>query len=232
MSIEVNAAPLIPGRYKARSTDTRTAILVAAERWFRQVGYRRTAVADVARDLGMSPANVFRFFSSKAALGEAVTERVLGEIATELIRIASREDVAPPERLRALLFVWAKMTAVVIGNDDHMKEMIQTAFTESWAACMVHDRQIDVLISRILDSGRVTGAFTAHDFEGSVRCIRSAMLCFTHPGLLGRTATSPTPHQITAFVLHALSTTPRSPRSAMAEAAEAPGSSPVGGERS
>ncbi len=42
-----------------------TRILDAAERLFRHYGYSKTTVADVARDLGMSPANIYRFFASR-----------------------------------------------------------------------------------------------------------------------------------------------------------------------
>ena len=42
--------------------DTRERILVVAERLFRQIGYQKTTVADIAKELRMSPANVYRFF--------------------------------------------------------------------------------------------------------------------------------------------------------------------------
>ena len=49
-------------------TDTRERILVVAERLFRQIGYQKTTVADIAKELRMSPANVYRFFDSKKAI--------------------------------------------------------------------------------------------------------------------------------------------------------------------
>ena len=36
-------------------TDTRERILVVAERLFRQIGYQKTTVADIAKELRMSP---------------------------------------------------------------------------------------------------------------------------------------------------------------------------------
>src|ERR1700681_1014603 len=45
--------------------DTRERILVVAERLFREIGYQKTTVADIAKLLRMSPANVYRFFDSK-----------------------------------------------------------------------------------------------------------------------------------------------------------------------
>src|ERR1043165_3151259 len=51
-------------------TDTRERILVVAERLFRQIGYQKTTVADIAKELRMSPANVYRLFDSKKAIHE------------------------------------------------------------------------------------------------------------------------------------------------------------------
>ena len=60
--------------------DTRARIIEAADGLFRRLGFAKTAVADIAAELGMSPANVYRFFSSKNAIVEAICQRCLGEI--------------------------------------------------------------------------------------------------------------------------------------------------------
>ena len=52
--------------------DIRQAIIEAAERLYRKYGFQKTTVADIARELHMSPANVFRFFASKSEINEAV----------------------------------------------------------------------------------------------------------------------------------------------------------------
>ena len=59
--------------------DTRSRILATADAYFREIGYQKTTVADIARTLKMSPANVYRFFDSKKAINEAVLERLIGE---------------------------------------------------------------------------------------------------------------------------------------------------------
>jgi len=59
--------------------DTRERILVVAERLFREIGYQKTTVADIAKMLRMSPANVYRFFDSKKAIHEGVARGLMGE---------------------------------------------------------------------------------------------------------------------------------------------------------
>ncbi len=62
---------------KAKPDDTRARIIETAETLFRRLGYAKTAVADIAAELKMSPANVYRFFSSKNAIIEAICQRCL-----------------------------------------------------------------------------------------------------------------------------------------------------------
>ena len=50
---------------KPKPEDTRARIMETAETLFRRLGYAKTTVADIASELGMSPANVYRFFPSK-----------------------------------------------------------------------------------------------------------------------------------------------------------------------
>ena len=81
-------------------TDTRERILVVAERLFRQIGYQKTTVADIAKELKMSPANVYRFFDSKKSIHEGVARTLMGEVEVEAQRIAqaSGPASAPPPR--------------------------------------------------------------------------------------------------------------------------------------
>ena len=68
--------------------DTRERILVVAERLFRQIGYQKTTVADIAKELRMSPANVYRFFDSKKSIHEGVARVLMGEVEIEARRLS------------------------------------------------------------------------------------------------------------------------------------------------
>ena len=62
--------------------ETRARILEVAWDLIRELGARAT-IADVADRLGMSSANVYRFYPSKQALSEAVASSQLGAIIAE-----------------------------------------------------------------------------------------------------------------------------------------------------
>ena len=86
------------------ATETLTAdrILEAAEDVLRRHGPAKANVVDVARALGVSHGTVYRHFSSKAALRDAVTERWLAQISLPLEAVATGKGAAP-ERLRRWL---------------------------------------------------------------------------------------------------------------------------------
>src|SRR4030081_2173143 len=81
---------------------TRESILAVAERLFREIGYQKTTVADIAKVLRMSPANVYRFFDSKKAIHEGVARAMMGEVEIEARAIAARSGPAAL-RLRELM---------------------------------------------------------------------------------------------------------------------------------
>src|ERR1700748_735451 len=65
---------------KTKPDATRARIMETAEALFRRLGFAKTAVADIAAELRMSPANVYRFFPSKNAIVEAICRRCLTEV--------------------------------------------------------------------------------------------------------------------------------------------------------
>ena len=80
---------------------TRCRILATAEEAFRLVGYQKTTVADIAKTLRMSPANVYRFFESKKAIHEAVIKRLMDDTEQRVAQAAAAPDRTAAARERA-----------------------------------------------------------------------------------------------------------------------------------
>ena len=62
------------------------------------MGYHKTSVANIASELGMSPANVYRFFPSRDAINESICGRVVNEVVDIAVAIA-RTNATATERL-------------------------------------------------------------------------------------------------------------------------------------
>ena len=104
-------------------TDVRERILTTAERLFREIGYQKTTVADIARDLRMSPANVYRFFDSKRSINAGVAKRLMGEVEQASTKIASGNTGAA-ERLRQLFTTIHRMNSDRYVADSKIQDMV------------------------------------------------------------------------------------------------------------
>ncbi len=186
-------------------SDTRERILVVAERLFREIGYQKTTVADIAKMLRMSPANVYRFFDSKKAIHEGVARALMGEVEEAADGIASRPGPAA-DRLRELMTSIHRMNSERYVGDSKLHEMVEIAMEESWDVCVAHMERITTTIGAVIGQGAATGEFEAPDVPLAAMCACTAMMRFFHPQMIAQCATKPGPSldQMIDFVLAGL----------------------------
>ena len=185
--------------------DMQARILVVAERLFREIGYQKTTVADIAKALRMSPANVYRFFDSKKSIISAVAQRLMGEVEEAAGAIAENPQPAAA-RLRELLTSIHEMNAERYVGDAKLHEMVAIAMEESWDVCTAHMERITVTIGGVIADGAAKGEFQAPDVELAAMCACTAMMRFFHPQMIAQCATKPGPtlDQMIDFVLAGL----------------------------
>ena len=186
-------------------TDTRERILVVAERLFRQIGYQKTTVADIAKMLRMSPANVYRFFDSKKAIHEGVARSLMGGVEIEAQRIADTPGPAAP-RLRELLTTVHRMNCERYIGDAKLHEMVAIAMEESWEVCVAHIEHITEMIGAVIGQGMASGEFEEADVPLAAMCACTAMIRFFHPQIIAQSAHKPGPSidQMIDFILAGL----------------------------
>jgi AcrR family transcriptional regulator len=164
-------------------TETYRAILSVAERLFTTIGYRKTTVADIADELSMSPANVYRFFESKKAINEAVAELVLGDIGDALEKIASSNATAP-NRLSEFLETLARLSEERFMTNRRVYDMVEDAMTESWTVCLAYIQRVESLLVCIVESGCEDGDFDVPDPVAAAATVKALMVCFMHPTMM------------------------------------------------
>jgi AcrR family transcriptional regulator len=186
-------------------TDTRERILVVAERLFRQIGYQKTTVADIAKELRMSPANVYRFFDSKKSIHEGVARGLMGEVEIEAQRIARSEGPAAA-RLREMMTTIHRMNTERYVGDSKLHEMVEIAMEEDWEVCVAHMQLITETIGSVIAQGAASGEFEVADLPLASMCACTAMMRFFHPQMIAQCATKPGPSidQMIDFVLASL----------------------------
>ncbi|MEI9925157.1 MAG: TetR family transcriptional regulator [Bradyrhizobium sp.] len=185
--------------------DTRERILEVAERLFREIGYQKTTVADIAKLLRMSPANVYRFFDSKKAIHEGVACGLMGEVEDAARTIAAgRGPVAI--RLRELLTTIHRMNSERYVGDSKLHEMVAIAMEESWEVCVAHMEHITETIGTVIAEGVASGEFETADLPVTAMCACTAMMRFFHPQMIAQCANKPGPtiDQMIDFVIAGL----------------------------
>jgi AcrR family transcriptional regulator len=186
-------------------TDVRERILVTAERLFREIGYQKTTVADIAKALHMSPANVYRFFDSKKSINSGVARRLMGQVeqASQSVAAGRRRAEA---RLRDLLTTVHRMNSERYVGDSKMHEMVAVAMEEDWEVCKTHMECITGIIATVIADGVASGEFHAPDVGLAAQCTCTAMSRFFHPQLIAQCADKPGPtlDQMIDFVIASL----------------------------
>jgi AcrR family transcriptional regulator len=190
---------------ESRDYQTRCRIVETAEQLFKQIGFQKTTVADIAKKLGMSSANVYRFFDSKKAINESVALRLTSEVEEACRKIAA-ERTSPSDRLQKILQTIHTMNSARYVQDVRMHEMVTAAMRESWHVVGQHIANVDQIVSDVLQQGVASGEFAPCDLEITARCICTSMMRFSHPGAMIECQNMPLPtvEQMTQFVLKAL----------------------------
>ncbi|MGI6245840.1 MAG: TetR family transcriptional regulator [Pseudochelatococcus sp.] len=181
-------------------------ILDSAERLFRHYGYSKTNVADIARDLGMSPANIYRFFDSKVDIHQAVCGRMLAA-SYEAARTISRLPLSAGERLRRHVMAQYRMTLETMVDEEKCHEMVIVAIERDWHVIEQHIDRMHAIIADLIRQGIAAGEFAPQDADIAARCFGAATVNLCHPQMVAQCRAKENraaPEQIVEFALKAL----------------------------
>ena len=160
--------------------DTRARIIETADTLFRRLGFAKTAVADIAAELGMSPANVYRFFPSKNAIVEAICQRCLAMLEEKAWAVARSRGSAASRLERLILEILAYHRENLV-TDQRVNDIVLVAMEHSWSAIEAHKEALRGIAEMILRDGIEAGEFEPVDPRETSRSIMRALTSFTHP---------------------------------------------------
>jgi AcrR family transcriptional regulator len=170
---------------KTKPDDTRGRIVETADALFRRLGFAKTTVADIAAELKMSPANVYRFFPSKSAIVEAICQRCLGELDGKAWAVA-RSRGSAAERIERLFLEILAYHKENLLTDQRVNDIVLVAMEHSWDAIRVHQEAIRMVIEKILREGIEAGEFESVDPAETAGLMMRSMVRFCHPVLLAQ----------------------------------------------
>lgn len=162
-----------------------TRILDCAERLFRHYGYTKTTVADVAKELGMSTANIYRFFASKTEIHQAVCGRML-DASYQLAVETARLPIGAAERLRTYILSQYKLTLETMLDEQKVHEMVIVAIERDWHVIEKHVDRIHDIMAGIIAEGIASGEFSAQDPDVAAKCFGAATVTLCHPQMVAQ----------------------------------------------
>jgi AcrR family transcriptional regulator len=170
---------------KVRPDDTRGRIMDTAEALFRRLGFAKTAVADIAAELKMSPANIYRFFPSKNAIVEAICQRCLGEVEERAWTVARSRGSAAERIERLVLEILAYHKENTL-TDQRVNDMVLAAIELSWEAVRAHKEHMRMVFESVLREGVDRGEFEPIDPRETSRLMMISLVHFCHPVLVAQ----------------------------------------------
>ncbi len=169
---------------RTKPDDTRARIVETADALFRRLGFAKTAVADIAAELGMSAANVYRFFPSKTAIVQAICKRCLSQV-EEAAWTVARSKAPAAQRIERLILEILAYHKENLLTEQRVNDIVLVAIEHNWDHIRAHKDALRNVVELILRDGIEAGEFQAVDPRTTAELILRSVVVFTHPVLIG-----------------------------------------------
>lgn len=169
-----------PSRGVDQAAPADSRLLSIAADQLKRLGPKHVTVVSIADAAGMTHANVYRYFASKAALIDAVAGQWLKGLEATIADIADSPDPAD-DKLERLLQAWARIHRELLLENRHLFDVYCTATETSRALVRKHRARMRALIERVLDEGIATAKFEPRDRERALAFVSDAVYRFINP---------------------------------------------------
>lgn len=174
------SAPVAPEATRAR-------LIAAASAEIRKIGPKRMAILHVAASLGMSHANVYRHFSDKTGLLDAVLNVWLKALEQRLGEIVDGPDPAD-DKLERYFATLSRGYAETLKGDPAMFALLAAPEKRATEPAR-HRQRVVQQVSRIVEEGISTRIFSGGDARRSVQLAFDLAHRFIDPSALAAAGT-------------------------------------------
>jgi AcrR family transcriptional regulator len=167
----------------ASKDETRQAILEAADTLFMRFGPTKTSVADIARKLGMSPANIYNFYPSREAILEAVGERHFTSLREFLAAQIETID-GDWRKIEALFLVTAQDMRRHLENETDILQLQALQAHHKWRFVDDFHAVLKNTVQQIVSDAMAAGRFRRQDPHEATVALFDCMLGALDPSLI------------------------------------------------
>lgn len=156
------------------------AILGAAMERFRHFGYNKTTMAEIAADVEMSPANLYRFFRNKEDIAAECALMCLDERATRLTALLAQKKPAT-ELLQDFVIELLRYTREQAISNPRINELVNTIAETRHDIIVKKNQGEQEIMEEILRRGAECGEFDIEDIQDTARSMHKALFFFQIP---------------------------------------------------
>jgi len=165
--------------------DNATRILIEAERLLRLYGHRKITVADIGDACGFSAANVYRYFSSRRAILDALASHYLHETERAALACAIRSSRSARTRLSGFLTGLNTALMILADREPRVSELLADATAEQWSCYTHHDARLVRHFTKILAAASASGEFRLEgEAEQEARRVKAAACALVEPDVV------------------------------------------------
>jgi AcrR family transcriptional regulator len=166
----------------------KAAILTAAVGLFTRYGFAKTTISEIARDCGMSPANLYRYFRNKQAIGCAVAGRYMAGIDCVCAAAAAGAGPGAEARLRAIVLAHVRHTVARLRETPKMVELAEMVVRDDEGRALLarHVAHREALAREIIAEGMASGEFGTQDAARAAKGFLHGLKFFFAPFALAR----------------------------------------------
>lgn len=167
--------------------DTRDLILKAAMERILHYGYAKTTMAEIASDCDMSAGNIYRFFSSKLDIAEAMARKKSTLTFQAFAEISRRDGESAIERINEFFTRRLQKTFETLEKNQKILEVAEVLGRERPEFVNEQLAQERVYIARILEQGVESGELRPlEDPTFTAEMLQTALMKFEYPQLFSR----------------------------------------------
>lgn len=161
--------------------EIRKQILDAAEKRFRTYGFGKTTMAEIAGDIDMSTANLYRYYENKLAIGSAMACKCFCEREIFLSEIVTRSGLTESKRLLVFVLEMLNFMHSQFNNEPKVAELVDVIISKRPDMIQEKITTDKKLIAQILQQGNESGEFDIKDVEEMSGFVLASITQFVTP---------------------------------------------------
>lgn len=169
----------------SEASEMHSRIVDAAEKRFELFGFNKTTMAEIANDLDMSAANLYRFFLNKRTIAEACARRCIDARLLAMQDAIATITESAGKKLEALILCSLEVSYEELSSKPRINELVVVVTQESRELVAYKLSHEIALIKTILIEGHDRGEFCVVDPENTAEAVHNAILLFNVPLFMG-----------------------------------------------